>query len=240
MNVDKSAEPSLEQCEFYHVIDLPGIGPQGGPISWDLRGRFADYTAHVDVKGKTVLDVGTASGFLTFEAERNGATVTSYDVAGPEQWQYVPYPDAKNEHRYFQPVRNSYHFAHRRLGSKARLVTGDIYGLSHQVEPHDLSMVGQILVHLRDPLEALRQVSIVTRERMIITEGSFESQAPMAVFLGGKGNYYSWWHLSEQLYREYIPILGFEIERVTKGEYQCNDARLRGDVRLWTFVARRV
>lgn len=65
-------------------MDLPGLGTQGG--SWDLRGRFADYTANVDLRGKTVLDVGSASGFLTFEAERAGATVTSYDVEGPEQW----------------------------------------------------------------------------------------------------------------------------------------------------------
>jgi hypothetical protein len=72
---------SLQDCAFYHVIDLPGLGTQGGPHSWDLRGRCADYIGHVDLTDKTILDVGAASGFLSFEAVRAGAAaVTSYDA----------------------------------------------------------------------------------------------------------------------------------------------------------------
>jgi hypothetical protein len=237
---DLESFPSLESCDFYHVMDLPGFGTQGGPISWDLRGRFDDYIAHLNIQGKAVLDVGAASGFLSFEAERSGAaTVTSFDVASADQYQYLPYPNADENRKYFQTIRNSYVFAHHAFRSNARLITGDISQLSKTVEPHDISIVGQILVHLRDPLEAIRQVSLVTKERMIITEGSFESEAPIAVFLGGKGNHFSWWHLSDKFYREYLPILGFEIESATKADYRCNDSRLRGDVTLWTFVAKR-
>ena len=57
---------NLDDCYFYHTMDLPGVGVMRG--HWDLRGRFADYVGGVDVEGKSVLDVGAATGFLSFEA----------------------------------------------------------------------------------------------------------------------------------------------------------------------------
>jgi 2-polyprenyl-3-methyl-5-hydroxy-6-metoxy-1,4-benzoquinol methylase len=72
--------PSITDCRFYHAMDLPQIGfVQGG---WDLRGRFDDYIGGVRLKDRSVLDVGAASGFLSFEAEQRGArSVTSFNAA---------------------------------------------------------------------------------------------------------------------------------------------------------------
>jgi hypothetical protein len=235
--------PRLEDCTFYHVIDLPVVGTQGGPTSWDLRGRFDEYIGSVPLAGKTVLDVGAASGFLTFEAERRGATVTSFDADSPDKFQYVPYPDIDKvkaaQEVWFRTIRNSYWLSHHLLKSRAELVTGDIYQIGRAVSPHDISIVGQILVHLRDPLEALRQVALITRETMIIVEGSFESNAPTSVFVGGN-NYHSFWHLSDELYRQYLPLLGFEAVTISKADYRCNDRRLRQDMTVWTFIAKRI
>ena len=68
MAVDSAAE-----CVFYHSLDLPLSGPQKG--HWDLRGRFDDYVGNVPLSGRSALDVGTASGFLSFEAEKRGANI---------------------------------------------------------------------------------------------------------------------------------------------------------------------
>src|SRR5713226_1761530 len=57
-----------EDCAFYHVCDLPGAGQVGH--HWDLRDTIDDYLGRYKFSGKTVLDVGTASGFLTFEMEK--------------------------------------------------------------------------------------------------------------------------------------------------------------------------
>ena len=57
----------LEDCLFYHAMDIPGVGEIKGV--WVLRGKFDDYVGHAALAGQTFLDVGTASGFLTFEAE---------------------------------------------------------------------------------------------------------------------------------------------------------------------------
>src|SRR5215471_10291266 len=80
----------LDDCYFYHTIDLPGLGVQKG--HWDLRGRFTEYIGGVDVAGKSVLDVGSATGFLSFEAERLGAArVVSFDMSDVRQQDFIPF-----------------------------------------------------------------------------------------------------------------------------------------------------
>ena len=55
----------VSECDFYHVMDLPDVGTVGG--EWDLRQTVHDYLGRFPFQGKRVLDVGAASGFLTFE-----------------------------------------------------------------------------------------------------------------------------------------------------------------------------
>src|SRR6266403_2835052 len=81
-----------EECVFYHALDLPSFGAVEG--HWDLRGRFDEYVGYTDLRDKTVLDVGTASGFLSFEAEKRGATVVSIDASSARPWDRVPFPES--------------------------------------------------------------------------------------------------------------------------------------------------
>ncbi len=70
---------SLEDCYFYHVMDIPGLSePTKG--NWDLRKGVDEYLGHLDFNNKTVLELGPASGFLTFHIEKNGGKVTSIDL----------------------------------------------------------------------------------------------------------------------------------------------------------------
>jgi hypothetical protein len=41
-----------------------------------------------------VLDVGAASGFLTFEAEKRGARITSFDAASADDYGRIKRPDS--------------------------------------------------------------------------------------------------------------------------------------------------
>src|SRR6476620_5525485 len=82
----------VEDCFFYHAMELPGFGLI--PAHWDLRGRFDDYIGGIDVRGKSVLDVGTATGFLSFEAEKRGASrVLSFDMGDARQQMFIPFKD---------------------------------------------------------------------------------------------------------------------------------------------------
>jgi SAM-dependent methyltransferase len=238
------AEPqkvaSLDDCWFYHVIDLPKIGTVNHHGSWDLRGRFDEYIGGVNVSGKTFLDVGCATGFLGFEAENRGAIVTSFDIAPGVNTHHSLNTDVVAKAKLNEQMRRGYWFAHKNLNSRARVIYGDAIRLSEQVLPSDIVMLGQILTHLRDPLEAVKQASLVAKETVIVCEGSFESPAPFARFTGGEfRDTNSWWHLSDALYREFFDLLGFEVVSATKGMYRCNHPAVAGDAELWTFVAKR-
>lgn len=59
-------------------MDIPGYGGVEG--EWDLRKGVKEYLGNVDFKGKRVLEIGTASGFLCFYMEGQGAEVVAYDL----------------------------------------------------------------------------------------------------------------------------------------------------------------
>ena len=65
-----------EECDFYHTVELPNGEVVSGP--WDLRGHEHEYLGGVDVRAKRVLELGPATGALTYFMERAGA-----DVDGP-------------------------------------------------------------------------------------------------------------------------------------------------------------
>jgi hypothetical protein len=225
----------LDRCWWYHAMDLP-CGEVGG--EWDLRGRFSEYTGGIPLAGRSVIDVGAASGYLSFKAEEIGANVTSFDAASVDEYNVVPSKKTGNPDGFTQ-LRNSYWYAHRALGSKIAPVYGTVYRMSEFVQPADVVMIGQILVHLRDPLEAIRQAALVAKEQIIITEGSFESPHPISAFLGGKSDPSAWWHLSDTLYREWLGLVGFDVTSIRRGHFTCNAHEPGQQVELWTFVANR-
>ena len=63
---------SLSDCFFYHTMELPSFGEVRG--HWDLRGRFKEYIGGVSLDGKSVIDVGAATGFLRRREKRCDAS----------------------------------------------------------------------------------------------------------------------------------------------------------------------
>lgn len=212
----KSVTPTLDQCYFYHSLDLPSGVVNG---DWDLRSRFRQYIGNVDLRDRTVLDVGTASGFLSFEAEKAGAkSVTSFDSDSAENWQVAP--DEIVDRDYFQKMRNGYVFAHRSFKSSAKCVLGNVYQVDTAVPQHDIVIVAQILVHLRDPLTALEAAASRAKEQIIVVERITDTEEPTALYLGGRARY-AWWHLSRGIYRTWLAKLGFDITSHAFAKYHC-------------------
>lgn len=187
---------SPDDCFFYHAMDLPGFGTVKAESYWDLRGRFEDYTGHVDLRGKRFLEIGTASGFVSFEAESRGAEVVSFDMEHAEQRQLVPNrgvaPDRKDvtaawndqlkqSRHELDRLKNAYWLAHRALGSRAQAFYGDIYHIPEELGPFDVVFFGLVLVHIRDPLWALYQGARLCRETVVITERIYDDPAANAL-----------------------------------------------------------
>ena len=86
------SQPKKEDCVFYHWMDYPDGDTVEG--AWDIRGLFDQYIGNYPIRGKTVLDVGTAGGFLAFEAERAGARVTAIDALSAAEFDRLHFQDS--------------------------------------------------------------------------------------------------------------------------------------------------
>src|SRR2546425_7006679 len=168
---------SLANCFFYHTMDLPGFGEVRG--QWDLRGRFNEYIGGVDLTGKSVIDVGTATGFLSFAAEKSGAArVLSFDIADPRQQDFLPFKDklysrdperwAKEYGAEIEQWKNGYWLCHRLLDSKAEVYYGDIYDLPRELGQFEVAIVGSVLEHLSDQITALASIARLTKNTIVI------------------------------------------------------------------------
>src|SRR5438132_6567112 len=163
------------ECDFYHRMDVPGLGQVGG--AWDLRDCINAYLGNYDFNGKRVLDVGTASGFLTFSMENEGAEVVSFDMVSGGQWDVVPQKKYRVDPQSYMALlveadrrlKNAYWFTHERVGSKAKAFYGDVYNLPEALGPFDVAVFGMIITHLRDAFRALYSASRLVRGDLIIT-----------------------------------------------------------------------
>lgn len=165
-----------EDCYFYHTVEVPGHGVIDGP--WDLRPGIAEYLGNVDLAGKRVLELGTASGFVCFHMERQGAEVVAYDLSADRAHlqNVVVFPEddlgriAAEYSSLIHLVNNGWWLCHRALGSRARIVYGDVYDIPGTIGAVDAATFGSILLHLRDPFLALASALRMVRETVIVTE----------------------------------------------------------------------
>jgi SAM-dependent methyltransferase len=223
----------LGECYFYHTFDLPEYGLVPG--DWDLRSNVGRYFGGADFSGKRVLEVGCASGFLTFEMENRGADVVAFDLC--EDYDFHPVPYARTDHVGFQrsfketnsrKLNNSWWLARRALGSKARVVYGTAYDIPPSIGSVDVATFGCILLHLRDPFLALQSALRLTRGTVVITEQRQMSwQRRLRLWLGGPSAAafmpdfrkteprVVWWYLTPTVIRRMIGVLGFEDSTVT-------------------------
>jgi SAM-dependent methyltransferase len=221
---------SLKDCFFYHTMELPGLGVVVG--LWDLRGKFNEYTGGVEVKDKSVLDIGAASGFLTFEAERRGAIVLSFDMSSVEHQHLLPFKDKpyyqdharwiEKANPFMETWKNAYWLSHRLLNSRAEVFYGNIYALPPALGMFDIAIVGSVLEHLSNPIGALASIARLTREVLIIVTPIIESDEPVARFEPTAANPdqdYTWWIYSTGIYREVLAMLGFTITSITTASY---------------------
>lgn len=239
---------SLADCHFYHTMDVPGHGTVSG--EWDLRGGVGDYLGNFDFHGRRVLDVGAASGILTYHAERQGAEVVSFDLSENYDWDIVPF--AKNDNAatreerrgHLRRINNGYWLCHEAFQSQARMVNGVVYDIPAAIGPVDVVVYGSILLHLRDPFLALENGARLATEAIIVADISPWSRVasrfrktPKFMPRGSQpdGINDGWFRLPPLLVMEYLAILGFGNATLTWKNFKYGD-RVRP---IYTIVARR-
>jgi hypothetical protein len=213
-----------EECEFYHCIDFSNGDSVLG--QWDIRGQFNQYVGHYPLAGKTVLDVGTATGFLTFSAEAGGAIVTALDCRDAADLERIPFCGNlyhtdrgtwdRQTNRSIDSVKNGFWYAWYKLNSKATVSYTPIRDLPYFDERFDVVMAGAVVEHLADPISAIGAMCHMANEAVIIafTPVAQDSKAymvPMNTWTDPKSDY-TWWLLSKGLLDKIFSNLGFRIE----------------------------
>ena len=241
------AEPlnveNIADCYFYHTMELPGYGVIEGR-DWDLRGGVDEYLGNVAFAGQRVLEIGPASGFLTFQMEKRGADVVSVEVTAEHGWDFVPYPAARLKEVFgprrivMQQLKNSYWFSHAVLQSKARMYYGDVYNLPASLGQFDIAVMGSVLLHCRDPLRIVEQCGKMARTLIIVDMFHQDLEgAPVCRLAPTPQNFlwHTWWHLSTQFFSQFLAVMGF-----TTSEISTHQQYHRGKAyTLFTIVAGR-
>jgi hypothetical protein len=245
------AEPrrvtNLDECFFYHAMDLPVHGSVDG--YWDLRGNESQYLGEVPFAGKRVLEIGPASGHISFFMERAGAEVISVEAAENYPWEFfwnIPdrapaeLADKLASHReMMNRLRSSYWLAHGEFLSKARVHYGSAYFIPEALGLFDVSVVGCVLLHNKHPLQILENCARLTKETIVVVEVFRETQLPESPALfkptASERVWHTWWSFSPVYFIDILRSMGFTEHRVTFHRQICQGV----PTALFTVVASR-
>ncbi len=188
---------------------------------FDLRGVVGKLPLPATLEGKRCLDAAACEGFWSFELARRGAAeVVSLDLPQTDRqdWQGLQPLDVRrvgsglaNEH--FELVR-------RALGlSNVTRVDMNLYDLSPgRLGSFDYVFVGNVLIHLADPVRALRAMRAVmgAGSELLSLEATSLSLTLLAprLALGQLWDWDDqprWWTPNKAAHRRLLHAAGFEV-----------------------------
>lgn len=204
----------VSELEWYHTIQLPGGVVTPG--FYDTLKGVERVPMPASLTGKRCLDIATANGFWAFEMERRGAAeVVALDLPGARD---LDWPGAKppNDVKFTEEQRRSFDLAHEALGSSVERVDLSVYDITaERLGTFDFVFIGNVLLHLRDPIGALMAArSVVSGELLSVDIVSLlatikSPRAPMATL--SRREWPWWWTPNRAGYRNYFVRAGFDL-----------------------------
>jgi O-methyltransferase len=212
---------SAQECAWYHTFQFPD-----GTLaraSWDLRDCIDDYLGHVDLAGKSVLEIGPASGFLTVAMEQRGGKIVCIENSMEQAWDNVPRVDIDSEgwrrsRQLASPLLyKSWWYSQKLFGCSAKVVYCGVSGLRDiaKLIKFDVCLIGGVLQHIQYPFDLLWSASRIANT-IIVTERwlpEVESEGEATIrFVPAPTNGYldTWFYLSSTAVTNALTIFGFE------------------------------
>ncbi|WP_207806970.1 class I SAM-dependent methyltransferase [Parazoarcus communis] len=214
-------KPRREDCRFYHSYTLADGEVVG---DWDLRLATSEYLGNVDFDGRSVLEIGPASGFLSFHMEAAGAQVTCLEPPMSHLWDTVPIEGYDTEKwrdeftGHIERVRNSFWYVHDEKQSSVQLIEADPCNIPEAAGKFDISLLASVLLHCRRPFDILESVARRTRRTVIVTElwNPSLGDLPVCMLLPHQGaqQVHTWWQFTPQFFISALGLLGFTESRI--------------------------
>lgn len=206
---------SYEQVASYfwwHTIELGnGLVTPGEKPREVMDAEFALTFDGLDLRGKTVLDVGAWNGAFSIEAKRRGATrVVALDHA---TWNS---PEFRG--------RETFDLAVKACGVEIeafdqdldvpQLSLADLLSFA-KVPAFDIVLYLGVFYHLKNPLAATRELAAITRETMVletVLDAPSETRPGMIFYPGDEldGDPTNWWGPNRRCVEALLELYGFK------------------------------
>ena len=203
----------IGRLRWYHTIALPG-GVQTPGFYNTVKGA-SRVPLPASLEGKRCLDIASNDGFWAFEMERRGAReVVAIDLPDPRQGDWPGEPPAEDPGP--DRAQATFEIARQALGSGVEREYLSVYELSRErLGSFDFVFIGNVLLHLRDPVGALTAAhSVVDGELFSVDTisivASIASPRVPAAILSRRPEPW-WWVPNLAAYRRYCAAAGFEI-----------------------------
>ncbi|HEX3794007.1 MAG TPA: hypothetical protein VHV57_05875 [Acidimicrobiales bacterium] len=203
--------------DWYHSFDLPG--GVATPGLFNHRDVVKKLPLPVSLAGKRCLDVASSDGFWAFEMARRGAAeVISVDLPDATQQDYSgpPRPDEPGRDQGSGRANQAFQIVKEATGLEVQRIDGSVYDLDQMgLGDFDFVFMGNILLHLRDPILALQQVRSVTAgeffsyEAISLPQTILRPLSPTGQFALGDENRF--WTPNMRGHRRLVEAGGFEI-----------------------------
>ena len=211
MSHDNLTQRILELAPWFQHIVFPD-GTEVG--NWRTEETAAILTSGIDLKGKTLLDIGCMSGGMSKWFEEQGANV--YGIEPDER----SYKQAKLVKEVF--------------GLKVELFPADIHSFSSKALSFNFVVFAGVYYHLQNPIEALQEAWDVADTALLIEGQIIPGDKPVAEFILGEynGDGSNWWFPTMPCLLDWCRTLDnvAKIEDITPPEFRERD---RGFVRVW-------
>lgn len=202
------AERAARISWWHGGMDLgDGVITSGG--SAPARDLLPRIDLPQDLTGKSVLDVGTWDGYMTWECERRGAQkVVAVDsfVWSAERTAAVTGATG----------RAGFDLAHEAYNSKAQAVVCEVLDLSPAaLGTFDIVLFLGVLYHMRHPLMALERVAAMTHDLLILEShisGEVNHLPVMRFYPGNElnGDSSNWWGPNLTCIKAMLHDVGFD------------------------------
>ena len=148
----------LRSVQWHHSIRLfPDLVTPGAKTPEFLAAEGECVFGPIDLRGRSVLDIGTWNGHFAFEAARRGAA----EVTGSDSycWRLPAFRG-----------RETFDLARSCLGLEGRVqaVEIDPADLPGALEPFDVVLFLGVFYHLYDPIDVLGRVARLARQALVI------------------------------------------------------------------------
>jgi tRNA (mo5U34)-methyltransferase len=206
----------VAKLDWYHTFDLPGGITTPG--LFDHRRVVRKLPLPDSLAGKRCLDLAAADGFWSFELARRGASeVVSVDLPDTTRQDYSgPPTDDPNRRAGTGRANRAFAVVKDATGLAVERVDGSVYELDQLgLGQFDFVFMGNILLHLRDPILALQQVRGVTAgeffsfEAISLPQTLLRPFSPTGQFALGDENLF--WTPNLRGHRRLVEAGGFEI-----------------------------